>query len=116
MLPTFQNEPLTDFSNERNAALMREAIANVESDFGREYPIIIGRQRFTTGDMLASTNPSNFDEVVGFCHKANTELADKAIESATAAFRDWKKVAPAERARYLLKAAALLRRRKAEFT
>jgi 1-pyrroline-5-carboxylate dehydrogenase len=116
MLPTFQNEPLTDFSNERNAALMREAIASVESEFGREYPIVIGGQRFKTGDMLASPNPSNFDEIVGFCHKASSELADKAIEAATTAFREWKNVAPVERARYLLKAAALLRRRKAEFT
>jgi len=35
MLPPFQNETFVDFSNERNAAVMREAIANVESQFGR---------------------------------------------------------------------------------
>jgi 1-pyrroline-5-carboxylate dehydrogenase len=116
MLPPFQNEPLTDFSNERNAAAMREAIAQVESEFGREYPLVIGGKRYTTGDMLASPNPSNYDEVVGLAHKATVELADKAIEEATAAFREWKKVAPEVRARYLLKAAALLKRRKAEFT
>ena len=90
MLPPFQNEPLMDFSNERNAAVMREAIAQVESEFGREYPLIIGGKRYTTGDMLASPNPSNYDEVVGLVHKATVELADKAIEEATAAFREWK--------------------------
>gem|GEM_PF-6584755 len=42
MLPPFANEPFTDFADERNAAVMREAIANVESQFGREYPVIIG--------------------------------------------------------------------------
>jgi 1-pyrroline-5-carboxylate dehydrogenase len=116
MLPPFQNEPLTDFSIERNRAAMREAIAQVESEFGREYPLIIGGKRYTTGDMLASPNPSNYDEVVGLVHKATAELADKAIEEATAAFREWRNVAPEVRARYLLKAAALLKRRKAEFT
>jgi delta 1-pyrroline-5-carboxylate dehydrogenase len=81
MLPPFQNESFVDFTNERNAAVMREAIANVESQFGREYPVIIGGKRYTTGDMLASVNPSNYDEVIGLVHKANIELADKAIEA-----------------------------------
>ncbi|HLG15896.1 MAG TPA: L-glutamate gamma-semialdehyde dehydrogenase [Blastocatellia bacterium] len=116
MLSPFQNEPFVDFTDERNAALMREALANIESDFGREYPLIIGGKRYTTGDMLASVNPSNFDEVVGLVHKANIEMADKAIEAATAAFHDWKSVAPEVRARCLLKAAAILRRRKADFS
>lgn len=116
MLPPYQNEPLTDFGQERNAALMREAIANIESEFGKEYPLVIGGKRYTTGDMLASVNPSNYEEVIGLVHKANIELADKAIEAATAAFRDWKDVDPVIRARYVLKIAALLRRRKAELS
>ncbi|HWN98114.1 MAG TPA: L-glutamate gamma-semialdehyde dehydrogenase [Blastocatellia bacterium] len=116
MIPPFQNEPLTDFNNELNAAVMREAIANVESQLGREYPLIIGGKRYTTGDMLASPNPSNFNEIVGLVHKADTKLADKALDEATAAFHDWKKASPEVRARYLLKVAAQLRKRKAEFT
>jgi 1-pyrroline-5-carboxylate dehydrogenase len=116
MLPPFQNEPFVDFSNEHNAAQMREAIANIEAQFGREYPIVIGGKRYTTGDMLASVNPSNYDEVIGLVHKANVELADKAVEAATAAFQDWKRVDPEVRARYLLKIAALLRKHKTEFS
>ncbi len=116
MLPPFANEPFTDFANERNAALMREAIANAESQFGREYPLIIGGKRYTTGDMLASVNPSNSEEVIGLVHKASVELADKAIEAATLAFQEWKNVAPEVRARYLLKIASLLRKHKAELS
>ncbi|MCI0489213.1 MAG: L-glutamate gamma-semialdehyde dehydrogenase [Blastocatellia bacterium] len=116
MLPSFKNEPLTDFSVERNAALMREAISNVESQFGREYPIVIGGKRYTTGNLHASPNPSNYEEVVGLVHKATSELADRALEHATQAFEEWKRVAPEVRARYLLKVAALLRERKAEFS
>src|SRR5215472_11242414 len=115
MLQPFKNEPLTDFANERNAALMREAIASVESQLGREYPLIVGGKRYTTGDLLASPNPSNYDEIVGFAHKADTQIADKAIEEAGAAFREWKNIPPEVRARYLLKIASLLRSRKAEF-
>lgn len=116
MLPPFADEPFVDFTNERNAAVVREAIAHAESQFGREYPVIIGGKRYTTGDMLASTNPSNYDEVIGLVHKANVELADKAFEAANAAFQDWKNVAPEARARYLLKVASLLRKHKAELT
>ena len=116
MLPPFQNEPFTDFTNERNAAHMREAIGNVEAGFGREYPLVIGGKRYETGDLLASVNPSNYDEVVGLVHKASVELADKAIEAATAAFAEWKNVEPEVRARYLLKVASLLRKHKQELT
>lgn len=116
MLPPFKNEPLTDFSVERNAAQMREAIAGIESQFGREYPLIVGGKRLETGDLLASPNPSNYNEVVGLVHKATVEIADKAIEEATAAFKEWKNVAPEVRARYLLKVASLMRQRKAELT
>lgn len=116
MLPPFTNEPLTDFSNEHQAALMREAIANVESQLGREYALIIGGNRYTTGDMLSSPNPSNFNEVIGLCHKADLALADKAIEEATKAFNEWKRVPAEVRARVLLKAAAIMKRRKAELS
>src|SRR5215510_16019916 len=113
MLPPFQNEPFVDFTNERNAAAMREAISVAESEFGREYPLIIGGKRYTSGDMLASVNPSNYEEIVGLVHKASVDHADKAIAAAAEAFHEWKNVSPETRARCLLKTAAILRRRKA---
>ena len=116
MLPPFKNEPFTDFSSEQNAAQFREALANVESQMGREYPLIIGGERHTTGDFLVSPNPSNFEEVVGQVHKATVELADKAMEEATRAFKEWRTVDPVVRARYLLNVASIMRRRKAELS
>jgi 1-pyrroline-5-carboxylate dehydrogenase len=116
MLPPFKNEPFTDFSNESNAASLREAISNVEAQFGREYPLVIGGRRYTTGDLLTSPNPSNFEEVVGLVHKASVDLADKAIEEAGRAFKEWKNVDPIVRARYLLKVASIMRQRKAELS
>ena len=40
MVPPFRNEPFTDFSQEANRRAMFEAIAKVESEFGRELSLI----------------------------------------------------------------------------
>jgi 1-pyrroline-5-carboxylate dehydrogenase len=77
---------------------------------------VIGGKRCETGDLLASPNPSSPDQIVGLVHKASAEMADKALDAATAAFKEWRLVAPEVRARYLLKVASLLRQRKTEFT
>jgi 1-pyrroline-5-carboxylate dehydrogenase len=53
--------------------------------------------------------------VVGVFQKATPELADKAIKSAYEAFKTWKDVPAAKRANYLFKAAAIMRKKNAEF-
>jgi 1-pyrroline-5-carboxylate dehydrogenase len=114
-LPPFKNEPFTDFSDERNAQAMQQAIEAVEAQLGREYPIIIGGERFTTGALHASVNPSRFDQVIGRVHHGTRELADQAIAAGWNAFETWKFTPTAERANYLLQAVAKMRRRKNEF-
>ncbi|MGH9845998.1 MAG: aldehyde dehydrogenase family protein, partial [Blastocatellia bacterium] len=114
-LSPFKNEAFADFSDERNAQAMQKAIEAVEAELGREYPIIIGGERYTTGDLHDSLDPSKFDQVVGRVHHATKELADKAIEAAWKAFETWKYVPAQQRANYLLKASAEMRRRKNEF-
>src|SRR5262245_38849406 len=114
-LTPFKNEPLADFSDERNAQAMLKALEQVESELGREYPIVIGSERLKTGDLHESVNPSKFTQVVGRVHHGTKELAGKAIDTASRAFDSWKSVAPEDRANYLFKAAAEMRRRKNEF-
>jgi 1-pyrroline-5-carboxylate dehydrogenase len=114
-LPPFRNEPFTDFTDERNAQAMQRAIEAVEAQLGRDYPIVIGGERFATGAMHASVNPSKFDEVIGRVHHGTKELADKAIDAAWQAFETWKQVPAETRANYLLQAVAKMRRRKNEF-
>jgi 1-pyrroline-5-carboxylate dehydrogenase len=114
LLP-FRNEPFADFSDERNAQSMLNALARVESELGREYEIIIGGERHRTGDLLASVNPSNFTQVIGRAHHGTKELADKAVQAAWRAFASWKRVPAEQRANYLFQAAAKMRRRKNEF-
>jgi 1-pyrroline-5-carboxylate dehydrogenase len=114
-LPPFKNEPCADFSDERNAHAMLKALELVESQLGREYPVVINGDRIKTGIMNESVNPSRFSQAVGRVHQGTKELADDAIKAAWAAFETWKRVPAEDRANYLLKAAAELRRRKHEF-
>jgi len=116
-MPTeFRNEPLTDFSKEENAQAMRAALKKVASELGREYPLVIGGERITTGSKLDSINPSNRTQVVGSFHKATKELADRAVETAAKRFESWKKSGVQERTDLLFRIAALLRARKHEMS
>lgn len=112
----FRNEPLTDFSKEENRKSFQKALNEVQSNLGKEYPIIIGGEAIQTGDQLPSINPSNVDEVIGVVHQADHNLAEKAMQTATSTFETWKNVSPAARARILLRAAAILRRKKHVFS
>ncbi len=114
-LPAFSNETYRDFTREENAAAMRQAIAKVASEAGREYPLIIGGKRHETGDLLDSVNPAEFAQVIGRVHRATPELSSEAIETAAVTFNKWKRVPAEHRANYLFKAAAEMRRRKDEF-
>ena len=114
MLTEFRNEPFTDFAVEQSDKAMRDSLAKVKKSLGQSYPLVINGERIETGDFLVSTNPANPSEVIGKFHKATTEHAEKAMQAALKTFDTWKNVAPAERADYLFKAAAVMRERKLE--
>ena len=113
-LSEFRNEPFTDFSKPENAAAMEKALAGVRAQFGQTYPIIIGGERITTEKTIASINPANPGEVVGRVASATVELANRAVETANEAFKSWRKVPAEQRADYLFRAAAEMRRRRLE--
>src|SRR5487761_233852 len=66
----FRNEPFTDFTREENARAMREAIARVRAELGREYDVVIGGQRIRTTGKIKSLNPAKPSEIVGIHQKA----------------------------------------------
>ncbi|KEZ47283.1 L-glutamate gamma-semialdehyde dehydrogenase [Metabacillus indicus] len=115
MIP-YKHEPFTDFSNEENKKAYLEALEQVEGYLGQDYPLYIGAEKVTTEDKITSYNPADKAQVVGRVSKANRELAEKAMQEAAAAFESWKKVKPEIRADVLFKAAAIIRRRKHEFS
>ncbi|MCL6597906.1 MAG: L-glutamate gamma-semialdehyde dehydrogenase [Alicyclobacillus macrosporangiidus] len=116
MVQPFVNEPLTDFSVPEQRAAFEQALAQVGAQLGRTYPLYIGGREVVTERHTASINPSQKDQVVGYVAKADQAVAEEAMQSALAAFETWKRKSFAERARYLLKAAAIMRRRKHELS
>ncbi|MFD2045207.1 L-glutamate gamma-semialdehyde dehydrogenase [Ornithinibacillus salinisoli] len=117
MVVPYKHEPFTDFTVEENKQLMLDALQKVEADLGKEYPLIIGGERVTTEDKIVSVNPANKNEVVGHVSKANKELAEKAMQVADETFETlWRKSDPKFRADILFRAAAIVRRRKHEFS
>src|SRR5687767_3491364 len=116
MQDEFRNESFTDFSKEENARAMREALARVKSELGREYPLVVGGERVKTGDFLESLNPAKKTEVVGRFHKATPELAHAAVEKADEVFRTWSRTLPQQRADLLFRVASLLRERRHYFS
>ncbi|SHH95424.1 MULTISPECIES: L-glutamate gamma-semialdehyde dehydrogenase [Sporanaerobacter] len=116
MLEKFKNEPLIDFTKQENIDKMEEAFKKLDVEKGKEYPLIIGGEKIYTDEKITSYNPCNFKEIIGIVSKGNEELADKSMCSALEAFEMWKNVCPKERANYLFKAAAIMRRKKFDFS
>src|ERR1043165_6611182 len=116
MVSEFRNEPFTDCTKSETAQAMREAIAKVQRQLGREYPLVIGGERIATGALLDSINPANRTQVVGRFNKATKELANRAVEEAAKAFETWKHTRASERAALLIRAAAIMRERKHELS
>lgn len=112
----FINEALSNYGEETGIKTMTEALRLVGSQLGREYPLVIGGKAVTTEKKIRSVNPSDKDQVIGYVSKATEELAEQAMQAALAAFETWKRRSFAERARYLFKAAAIMRRKKHELS
>lgn len=115
MIP-YRPEPFTNFTEEQNMNAINEAIEKVSIELGRDYPLVIGRERITTEEKISSINPSAKDEVIGRVSSADQVLADQAMHAAADAFKTWSRVPAEYRARYLFKAASMMRRRKHEFS
>src|SRR5258706_11687586 len=115
-LSEFKNEPLTDFSKSENKAAMETALQTVNAELGREYPVVIGGQRITGLKTFESVNPSHKEQVVGTFNKGTKAHVEQAIDTAWKAFESWKRQPVDVRAGVLVKAAALMRERKHEFS
>lgn len=116
MRTEFKNEAFTNFKAEQANLAYDAALRQAEAELGRSYPLVVGGARIDTERKAASVNPAKRDQVVGMVAQADRGLAERAIAAASAAFDTWKQVDPDARARYLYRAAAMLRRRKHEFS
>ncbi len=113
-MKSFRNEKLVDFTKSANKKKMEKALAHVETQFDREYSIIIGGERIRLDNKFHSYNPSKKEEFVGTFQEADKETADKAIEVAFETFKSWRYTSAKTRANYLFKIAAIMRKRRFE--
>jgi 1-pyrroline-5-carboxylate dehydrogenase len=115
-LTPFKNEPATDFTNPENARRMREALARVRAELGREYDMVIGDRLIKTQEKIKTINPARPSEVVGVFQSAGREHVEPAVQAALTAFESWKHTTVEERASLVHTVAAILRERKFEFS
>ena len=113
-LPEYRNEPFGDFSSSERREAMQRALRSVGDQLGADYPVVIHGERFHTSATMVSRSPAEPSRAVGHVSKATPELAVRAIETAHAAFTHWRREPVEQRARLLLRAAAIMRRRKEE--
>lgn len=116
MLPEFRNEPFTDFSVPENQDAFRAALTKVKAELGRTYPLVINGQHIEPNTVSLSINPARPEEIIGYFAEGDVASVDQAVAAAAEAFKTWQYVTAEERARYLLRAAAEIRRRKHEFS
>jgi RHH-type proline utilization regulon transcriptional repressor/proline dehydrogenase/delta 1-pyrroline-5-carboxylate dehydrogenase len=112
----FRNEPVADFSREDQRKAMEDALAAVRKQLGLNYPLVVDGRTHATDATIDSINPSHVREIVGKCGRATEEDAVRAIQFARQAFLFWREVDPGVRADHLVKAAALMRKRRFELS
>ncbi|MGM0876030.1 MAG: L-glutamate gamma-semialdehyde dehydrogenase [Bacillota bacterium] len=116
MVVPYKHEPFTDFLVEENKQAFEDGLKVVQSYLNQNYDLVIGGERIATKDKIVSINPANKEEVIGTVSKASQEHAEKAMQIAEKAFKSWRKSKPEMRADILFRAAAIVRRRKHEFS
>ena len=108
----FRNEPFLDFSKKRSHDKMKEALCRVKGELGRTYPLIIGGKALYSSETFSSVNPAQKTEVIGIFQEASEAFTEKAVEVSLKAFETWQWVSPKKRANYLIRIAALIRKKR----
>jgi RHH-type proline utilization regulon transcriptional repressor/proline dehydrogenase/delta 1-pyrroline-5-carboxylate dehydrogenase len=110
----FRNEPLADFAEEENRRQMRDALGTVRSQLGRTYPLWIEGRAVETSTRIASRNPSDHAQIVGYTSAAEARHVNDAVAAAARVLPAWWRMGARSRAEYLLSAAEVMRERRFE--
>ncbi len=112
----FQMEPFSDFSDKTTIKRYHEGLKTVKGYLGEEYPLYIGGEHVKSGTFYESRNPADHSEIIGRLHQATQKEAEDAIQASLNTFSTWRKTSASFRADILFKAAAIIRKRKFEFS
>lgn len=111
----YRPQDFIDFTKPENKAAYEAALKKVREEWvGTHYPLVINGEKIDTEGRFESVNPCNTDEIIGTTARATNEHAEQALQGAWEAFKEWKNWSMDARARILLKASAILKRRRLE--
>lgn len=116
---TFTNNPLTDFSFEKNRVVLAEAIAKLRGSLLEQPKTIgpvVGGRFLETASAMDSHSPEDPSLCLARVGMANKEQAEAALQELQAFFPTWRDTAAEARAEILFHAAELLDERRAELT
>ncbi len=91
---------------------LAEALQARRQEFGRVYPVLLGRGPLETPDRLPVRNPAHPQDLLGHVCAASPAIVREAVAQASAAQRAWGAQPVAARTECLRRAAALLRARR----
>lgn len=106
----FANTPLTDFSRAETRNTFAAALRSVRGQLGQTWRLALPRH---AGEQRA-VNPAQPDEILGKIEVADAALTDIAIQHAAEAFPRWRATPAAQRIEIMLRAAGIMRERRAE--
>src|SRR5262249_55845764 len=109
----FQNEPPTDFTKASERGKIPAALCDLRARLAARHPLVINNKPITTQDWLASLNPANQNEIIGYAAQATLTEAEAALVAARGAQPAWGRTPPNERAALLEGVAKLMQRDKA---
>ena len=114
-LPPFANEPLVELRRAPQRTALMDALAALDAVLPLRVPVWIGPDR-RDGEDFTSTDPGEPSRTIATVASATPAEVARAVETARAGFGDWAARPAADRAAVLLRAATLLRERRAMLT
>ncbi len=115
-MKSYAPEPFVNFADETVRTQFDHELQHVLQKLDRTYPLVIGGREIYTDAQCVSYNPANLSQVIGRVSQSTRAHVDEAFQNAAETFKTWSRKSAEQRALYLFKAAAIIRRRKHEFS
>jgi RHH-type proline utilization regulon transcriptional repressor/proline dehydrogenase/delta 1-pyrroline-5-carboxylate dehydrogenase len=110
----YDPEPIGEWRRPWALEPMAAAVAGSTTAATADIPALIAGEQVRTASTIDSLDPGDHSRLVARSASCGVPEADAAVAAAAAAFESWASTPPAERAGVLFRAAAWLRRRKAD--
>ncbi len=110
----FRNAPNTDFALAPNRDRQRAALAALTRSLGQKWPLVIGPRQIIDRELVASVNPAQPSQIIGYWARATIQDADDAVVAARTAFGPWRARSSEERVQLVERAADIMEARRFE--